>query len=65
MTVLLALLVGVVAGGGCMAMFAACRIREEAARQFDRGIEQGRWQHEVAARRVTDADREQRVAGLV
>ncbi|HEV8648721.1 MAG TPA: hypothetical protein VG276_04795 [Actinomycetes bacterium] len=66
MIVLLALLVGAVGGGAGMAMFAAHRIEQEATRQFNRGIEQGRWLHEVAtARPVTDAERKRRVAALV
>jgi len=64
-TVLLALVMGAVLGGGCMALFAARRIGEEGARQFERGIEQGRWLNELATtRRVTDAERERRVAAL-
>jgi hypothetical protein len=41
--VLLALLGGLIVGGGSMAMWAARRICDESARQFDRGFERGRW----------------------
>ncbi len=41
--VLLALLGGLIVGGGSMAVWAARRICDESARQFDRGFERGRW----------------------
>jgi hypothetical protein len=47
--VVIGLLVGFVVGGACMATWAAGRIGEEAARQFDRGFERGRWLHDLAA----------------
>jgi hypothetical protein len=41
--VIISLLIGLVAGGAFMAMWAANRIEEESVRQFDRGFERGRW----------------------
>jgi hypothetical protein len=55
--VILSLLVGLVVGGACMAIWAATRIEEEAARQFDRGFERGRWLTDITARRSEERDR--------
>ena len=64
--VIISLLVGLVAGGAFMAMWAANRIEEEGVRQFDRGFERGRWLTDIsAARAVEDQDRVRRVGLLV
>jgi hypothetical protein len=55
--VILSLLVGFVVGGACMAMWAATRIEEEGARQFDRGFERGRWLTDITVRRSEERDR--------
>jgi hypothetical protein len=55
--VILSLLVGFVVGGACMAMWAATRIEEEAARQFDRGFERGRWLTDITVRAADERDR--------
>lgn len=41
--VMIGLLIGLIVGGASMALWAARRIGDEAARQFDRGFERGRW----------------------
>jgi hypothetical protein len=65
-SVIVSLLVGLVAGGAFMAMWAANRIEEEGARQFDRGFERGRWLTDIsAARAVEDQERARRVGLLV
>jgi hypothetical protein len=48
LTVMIALLVGLIAGGAFMAIWAARRIGDEAARQFDRGFERGRWMADLS-----------------
>ena len=64
--VIISLLVGLVAGGAFMAMWAAHRIEEEAVRQFDRGFERGRWLTDLsAATAIEDRDRTRRVGLLV
>ena len=64
--VIISLLVGLVSGGAFMAMWAANRIEEEGARQFDRGFERGRWLTDIsAARAVEDQERARRVGLLV
>jgi hypothetical protein len=64
--VIISLLVGLVAGGAFMAMWAAHRIEEEGARQFDRGFERGRWLTDLSAAKATeDRDRARRVGLLV
>jgi hypothetical protein len=55
--VILSLLVGFVVGGACMAMWAASRIEDEAARQFDRGFERGRWLTDITVRAAEERDR--------
>jgi hypothetical protein len=55
--VILSLLVGFVVGGACMAMWAATRIEEEAARQFDRGFERGRWLTDITALGAEERER--------
>jgi hypothetical protein len=64
--VIISLLVGLVAGGAFMAMWAAGRIGEEGVRQFDRGFERGRWLTDLSvARAIEDQDRARRVGLLV
>jgi hypothetical protein len=65
-TVIIGTLVGLVVGGAFMAMWAANRIEEEGARQFDRGFERGRWLSDISvARAIEDQDRSRRVGLLV
>lgn len=47
-SVMIGLFVGLVVGCASMAMWAARRIGDEAARQFDRGFERGRWLADVS-----------------
>jgi hypothetical protein len=64
--VIISLLVGLVAGGAIMAMWAANRIEEESVRQFDRGFERGRWLTDISvAKAIEDQDRARRVGLLV
>jgi hypothetical protein len=64
--VIVSLLVGLVAGGALMAMWAASRIEEEGVRQFDRGFERGRWLTDITvAKAIEDQDRARRVGLLV
>jgi hypothetical protein len=64
--VIISLLVGLVAGGAFMAMWAATRIEEEGVRQFDRGFERGRWLTDLsAAKAIEDQHRARRVDLLV
>ena len=64
--VIISLLVGLVAGGAFMAMWAANRIEEEGVRQFDRGFERGRWLTDISvAKAIEDTDRARRVGLLV
>ena len=64
--VIISLLVGLVAGGAFMAIWAANRIEEESVRQFDRGFERGRWLTDITvARAIEDQDRARRVGLLV
>ena len=64
--VIISLLVGLVAGGASMAMWAANRIEEEGVRQFDRGFERGRWLTDISvAKALEDQDRARRVGLLV
>ena len=64
--VIISLLVGLVAGGAFMAMWAANRIEEEGVRQFDRGFERGRWLTDISvAKAIEDQDRAHRVGLLV
>jgi hypothetical protein len=66
MPVIISLLVGLVAGGAFMAMWAAHRIEEEGVRQFDRGFERGRWLTDLsAAEAIEDRDRARRIGLLV
>jgi hypothetical protein len=64
LTVMLSLVVGLVVGGGCMALVAARRIGEEAARQFDRGVVEGRWLGDDGAQPVDETARRRRVTAL-
>ncbi|HZD01334.1 MAG TPA: hypothetical protein VFA46_14435 [Actinomycetes bacterium] len=50
--VMIGLLIGLVVGGAGMALWAAGRIGEEAARQFDRGFERGRWLADLSVSRA-------------
>ena len=60
--VIISLLIGLVAGGAFMAMWAANRIEEESVRQFDRGFERGRWLTDISvAKAIEDQDRARRV----
>ncbi|HZD70488.1 MAG TPA: hypothetical protein VFA45_16810 [Actinomycetes bacterium] len=52
--VMIGLLVGLVVGGAAMALWAAGRIGEEAARQFDRGFERGRWLADLSVTRALE-----------
>src|SRR4030095_3605842 len=64
--VIISLLVGLVAGGAFMAMWAANRIEEEGVRQFDRGFERGRWLTDIAvAKAIEDQERDRRGGLLV
>jgi hypothetical protein len=64
--VIISLLVGLVAGGAFMAMWAANRIEEEGVRQFDRGFERGRWLTDISvAKALEEQDRARRVDLLV
>src|ERR687898_878531 len=64
--VIISLLLGLVAGGAFMAMWAANRIEEESVRQFDRGFERGRWLTDISvAKAIEDQDRARRVGLLV
>jgi hypothetical protein len=64
LTILLSLIVGLVVGGGCMAFVAARRIGEEAARQFDRGVVEGRWAGGTSSQPVDETARRRRVTAL-
>jgi hypothetical protein len=64
--VIISMLVGLVAGGAAMAIWAANRIEEEGARQFDRGFERGRWLTDIGvAKAIEQQDRDRRVGLLV
>jgi hypothetical protein len=64
LTIVLSLVVGLVVGGGCMALVAARRIGEEAARQFDRGVVEGRWIEDAGVQPVDETARRRRVTAL-
>jgi hypothetical protein len=64
LTILLSLTVGLLVGGGCMAFVAARRIGEEAARQFDRGVVEGRWLGGAIGQTADEAARRRRVTAL-
>jgi hypothetical protein len=55
--VMIGVLVGLVVGGAAMALWAAGRIGEEAARQFDRGFERGRWLADLSVTRALEPPR--------
>ena len=64
--VIISMLVGLLVGGAFMAIWAANRIEEEGARQFDRGFERGRWLTDISVTQaVEDQDRARRVGLLV
>jgi hypothetical protein len=52
--VMIALFVGLIVGGAFMAIWAARRIGDEAARQFDRGFERGRWMADLSMHQGLD-----------
>jgi hypothetical protein len=52
--VMIGLLIGLVVGSAGMALWAAGRIGEEAARQFDRGFERGRWLADLSVSRALE-----------
>jgi len=52
--VTIAAFVGLIAGGAIMAIWAARRIGDEAARQFDRGFERGRWMADLSVHQGLD-----------
>jgi hypothetical protein len=52
--VMIALFVGLIAGSAFMAIWAARRIGDEAARQFDRGFERGRWMADLSTSHGVD-----------
>jgi hypothetical protein len=52
--VMIGLLIGLIVGGASMAMWAARRIGDEAARQFDRGFERGRWLADLSTTRALE-----------
>jgi hypothetical protein len=47
-----------------MALVAARRIGEEAARQFDRGVVEGRWIEDAGVQPVDETARRRRVTAL-
>ena len=53
--VMIGAVVGLIVGGASMAVWAARRIADEAARQFDRGFERGRWLADISTNRELDA----------
>lgn len=63
--VLLALLGGLIVGGGSMAIWAARRIGDESARQFDRGFERGRWLADINSQSVEPLRRPNRMRLLL
>jgi hypothetical protein len=54
-SVTIGLFVGLIVGGASMAIWAARRIGDEAARQFDRGFERGRWLADLSTTRGLEA----------
>src|SRR6266542_3556540 len=66
--VIISVFVGLVVGGASMAIWAARRIGDEAARQFDRGFERGRWLADLSTARGLESfgrtrrDRQERSA---
>jgi hypothetical protein len=65
LTILLSVFIGLVVGGGCMALVAARHIGAEAARQFDRGVVKGRDLVDgVQVQPADEAARRRRVAAL-
>jgi hypothetical protein len=65
-TIVLSMVIGIVVGGGFMALIAARHIGAEAARQFDRGVAEGRWRlvDAGAIQPVDEAARRRRVTAL-
>ena len=53
-SVIIGVFVGLVVGCASMAMWAARRIGDEAARQFERGFERGRWLADLTTTRGLD-----------
>jgi hypothetical protein len=63
-TIVLSMVIGIVVGGGFMALIAARHIGAEAARQFDRGVAEGRWRDIGAMQPVEETARRRRVTAL-
>jgi hypothetical protein len=63
--VMIALFVGLIAGGAIMAIWAARRIGDEAARQFDRGFERGRWMADLSMHQGLDPQGSPRQVHLI
>jgi hypothetical protein len=63
-TIVLSMVIGIVVGGGFMALVAARHIGAEAARQFDRGVAEGRWRDTGAMKPVEETARRRRVTAL-
>lgn len=63
--VLIGLIIGLIVGGASMAIWAARRIGDEAARQFDRGFERGRWLADLSSTRSLEPLRRPRIRLLI
>jgi hypothetical protein len=64
-TIVFSMVIGIVVGGGFMAVVAARHIGAEAARQFDRGVAEGRWGNVAGViQPVDDTARRRRVTAL-
>jgi hypothetical protein len=64
-TIVLSMVIGIVVGGGFMALVAARHIGAEAARQFDRGVAAGRWRNDAGTTQpADDTARRRRVTAL-
>lgn len=63
--VMVASFVGLIAGGAIMAIWAARRIGDEAARQFDRGFERGRWMADLSMHHGPDPQGSSRQVHLI
>ena len=64
-TIVLSMVIGIVVGGGFMALIAARHIGAEAARQFDRGVAEGRWRTDAGAiQPVDETARRRRLTAL-
>jgi hypothetical protein len=64
-TIVFSMVIGIVVGGGFMAVVAARHIGAEAARQFDRGVAEGLWGDDAGAiQPVDETARRRRVTAL-